>query len=98
MDIVVMPEVLREKLGEQGARELVNLLNSSVKNLKENIGETAADRLERRLAETKAELQVGIAEAKTEISKTKAELIKWMFIFWVGQIAVVYGLLRGFVR
>jgi len=28
-----------------------------------------------------------------EIANTKAELIKWMFIFWLGQIAVVVGVL-----
>ncbi len=30
----------------------------------------------------------------TKISEAKAEIIKWMFIFWVGQSASMYALLR----
>lgn len=95
VDIIVLPEVLREKLGEQGARELVHLFNASVKSLRENIGETAAEKLERRLAETKADLQKDILETKAEIGRVKADLIKWIFVFWAGQAAVLYGMLKG---
>ncbi len=33
---------------------------------------------------------------KEDIANTKAELIKWMFIFWMGQVFVVAGLLAYF--
>jgi hypothetical protein len=33
-----------------------------------------------------------------EITNAKAELIKWMFIFWVGQLAAMFGLLYFFIR
>lgn len=61
--VIILPENLRTKLGEDAARELVVLINN-----------------------TKADLE-------KEIANTKAELIKWMFIFWLGQIAVVVGVL-----
>ena len=37
-----------------------------------------------------------IARLDVKIAETKAELIKWMFIFWVGQIAVMAGILAYF--
>nr|WP_027717401.1 hypothetical protein [Desulfovirgula thermocuniculi] len=89
--ILHVPEALRAKLGEDGTRELVALLDQAVRGLRENISETAAERLERRLTETKAEL-------KTDMANLKADLIKWMFVFWLGQIAGVFGLLKLVVR
>ena len=33
-----------------------------------------------------------ILATKVDLSETKAEIIKWMFIFWIGQIAVLLAL------
>ncbi len=86
MSIVLMPEALRTSLGEQAARELVELFNNNNNSVKESILETASDRFERRLSEFKGEV-------KAEIAGVKSDLIKWMFIFWIGQIAVLTGIL-----
>jgi len=32
---------------------------------------------------------------KTDLAETKAEIIKWMFIFWVGQFASIVGVLTA---
>ncbi|MDI3522742.1 MAG: hypothetical protein PWP43_924, partial [Bacillota bacterium] len=53
----------------------VELVNASLASAKEVWNETAVERLERRLAET------------------KAELIRWMFVFWVGQVGITVALL-----
>lgn len=55
-------------------------------NLRTKPGEDAARELVVLINNTKADLE-------KEIANTKAELIKWMFIFWLGQIAVVVGVL-----
>lgn len=93
MSIILFPELLRQKLGEDGAKELVELINASVTNvaqaLRTNVNETVTERLEARIAETKAEL-------KADIASTKAELIKWMFAFWAGQMAVIVALFTLF--
>lgn len=68
--IILLPENLRIKLGDQGAKELIDLINSLVKSTKEDLIESSINKFERRLSET------------------KADLIKWMFIFWLGQIGV----------
>ena len=33
-----------------------------------------------------------------KISENKSEIIKWMFIFWIGQVAVTFGLLILFMK
>ncbi|MGB9847340.1 MAG: LA_3696 family protein [Desulfotomaculales bacterium] len=76
--LIVIPEILRQKLGNEGAEELINLINRATKGSKENTIEVAAERFERRLAET------------------KADLVKWMFVFWAGQVVVMVGLLSLF--
>ena len=32
---------------------------------------------------------------KTDLAETKAEIIKWMFIFWIGQFASIVGVLTA---
>jgi len=75
MSIILLPETLRQKLGDQGAKELVELINNATQNTKKDVLETSVDRFERRLSET------------------KADLIKWMFIFWLSQIGVMVGII-----
>jgi hypothetical protein len=48
-------------------------------------------KLERRITESKSELEIKIAESK-------ADTIKWMFIFWAGQLAAMFGLLYFFIK
>jgi len=90
LSIILMPEALRIKLGDQAAKELVDLINNTNKSVKEGVLETASDRFERRLSEFKGEV-------KADISSAKADLIKWMFVFWLGQIGVVAGLI-GYLK
>jgi hypothetical protein len=69
--------------------------------LEQRIAETRIA-LEQQIAETKAELQAQIAEVKGElqaqIANVRADLIRWMFIFWVGQLAAMIGILYAFLR
>ncbi len=34
------------------------------------------------------------AELRVEMSAFKAEIIKWMFLFWIGQIAVTTAIFK----
>ena len=42
---------------------------------------------------TKEDLAKVEGRLETKIAETKADIIKWMFIFWIGQIAVTAGIL-----
>lgn len=39
-----------------------------------------------------------IAILKVDLTNTKAELIKWMFIFWLGQIGVLTGIIFAMLK
>ena len=61
--------------------------------LREKLGDDGSveERFERRLAEE-------IGKVCHEIAESKADLIRWMFIFWVGQIGVITGILFAFFK
>jgi hypothetical protein len=50
----------------------------------------AAERYERRLAEEIAGLRVALVR---EIYGLRSEILKWSFLFWIGQFAAFAGLL-----
>ena len=35
---------------------------------------------------------------KEDVANSKADVIKWMFIFWVGQLAAMFGLILLFLK
>jgi hypothetical protein len=55
-------------------------------------------RLEQRLAETKAELRQEIGVLRTDLASQRADLIKWMFVFWIGTIVPLAGLIIALDR
>ena len=42
--------------------------------------------------------EAGVLATKEDLANTKADMIKWMFIFWVGQLTAMFGLLYFFFR
>lgn len=53
--------------------------------------DTAGDRFARVLSEEAGKLRV-------ELTELRADLIKWSFLFWIGQVAVIAGLLAFMLR
>ncbi len=53
------------------------------------------DRFERRLAEEFVQLRVTLVR---EIHDGRVETFKWAFLFWIGQVAAVAGLLAFMFR
>jgi hypothetical protein len=90
-----------QRLGEECGK----LSDRFERRLSEESGKLS-DRFERRLGEEcgklRAELRADMAdmkhELKHEITNTKADLIKWCFLFWVGQFLGVATLLAAFVN
>ena len=39
------------------------------------------------------EKEKDILATKIDLAETKSEIIKWMFIFWIGQILVTLGVI-----
>jgi hypothetical protein len=71
-------QILKAKLGEQEAEQLVSYVKDEVKSEFENKREVLA--------------------TKEDLANSKADIIKWMFIFWIGQIAVTVGFILLFIN
>jgi hypothetical protein len=73
---------LKKKMGEKEAEELVSYVRESIK----------------------LEIYEQVPEIATKdyvggkIAEAKAELIKWMFIFWIGQVAATFGFILLFLK
>ncbi|TAF46130.1 MAG: hypothetical protein EAZ51_00610 [Sphingobacteriales bacterium] len=39
-----------------------------------------------------------ILATKKNVANCKAEIIKWMFLFWIGQVAVTIGMVFTFIN
>lgn len=73
--IIAIPEVLREKLGAEGARALADLLNEASVRTRGDVIEIAASRFEQRLAEELAELRAELrAEFRSDLSAEIGQL------------------------
>jgi hypothetical protein len=117
---VSIPKALREKIGEEAAESLIELMNTSSQNSQNNVITLAEEKFERRLAEElakvrsevsevktglrseifslKSDLEKRISEVKEESHKNQTATIRWMFLFWVGQIGAMLGILFAFFR
>jgi hypothetical protein len=81
--------ILRGKLGENEAKSLVEYIEIQVKDkLEENMTAYA----------TKADLKEAGHRLEIKIEKVRSDLIKWMFIFWVGQVSITIALFVLFLR
>lgn len=83
-----------ETFGDELVNELVEWLNQVDATYRAELRElnelnfTRFDaKLEQRIAEVKAEI-------RQEIAALRAEIIKWMFLFWAGTALTVIGILR----
>ena len=109
MAVIAVPRPLREKLGEDGTDVLVALINEAGENNKRSVIEVVEERFERRLAEEigkireemdklRVELSGEISKLRADMYDLRANLIQWMFVFWIGQIGVLTGILFAFFR
>ena len=80
-----------DKFGDKVVDELVGLLNNmdatfraELRELNEQNFQRFDAKLEQRIAELSGEF-------RAELGNLKAELIKWMFLFWTGTVATMLG-------
>ena len=85
-----------DKFGHDLVDEMVNWFNETDTTYRAELRELNDlnfarfdAKLEQRLAEVRAELQT---EIRTRTADLGANLIKWMFIFWMGQAGLTVGL------
>jgi F0F1-type ATP synthase membrane subunit b/b' len=103
MEIILAPESLRLKLGDEALKDLIQIINKSSQKTKEETIEVTSKMLENKntetktsieklIVETKAELQKQIIETQKKISEAETKILKWLFLFWVTQFAGMVGI------
>jgi bifunctional DNA-binding transcriptional regulator/antitoxin component of YhaV-PrlF toxin-antitoxin module len=107
MSVITIPKPLRDKLGDEAVESFAMLLKEVEFEGRKDALVIAEEKFERWLSEEIAKLRIEmkeeiakldrriteeIAGLRVEIAKTKSEIIKWMFIFWAGQIGVIAAL------
>ena len=98
MPIVMVEKPLKDKLGDEAVESLIRLINQSQVEQKNNMLEFVEEKFERRLSEEISGVRVEIGRLDNKIEATRADLIKWMFIFWIGQVGVILGMLFAFFK
>ncbi len=86
-------EALKTRFGEQEAKIIVKEIEKIETGIETKV-EKAFDRKKDVLA-TKEDISLlkeDIADVRTEMQTIKADIIKWMFIFWIGQLAAFIGI------
>lgn len=110
MAVIAIPRAIRDVLGDEGSFALVDIFDKVVEDKKLGILEFVEEKFEKRLSEENAKTNGRITEdlakldkriteeiAKLEVkmSQMETKLIKWMFIFWIGQFAAIVGTLTA---
>ena len=79
------------RLGQDAARELSEILDSDWQAWSERVLTLTTERFERRLIDEVAKLRVDLA-------KDRFEVLKWMFLFWIGQLAAMSAVMSFLLR
>ncbi len=85
-------QILKEKVGEQEAKTITEYIETKIEKhfeLKKDILATKQDI---------NALRIEMGELKTEMANHKAEIIKWMFIFWIGQLAAMIAIAEFIIK
>lgn len=87
METLMVPGPVRTKLGDEASEGLVHMFGLYHQIAKESF--------ERRLGEEISKLRLEISE---RISDLRFDLLKWSFLFWIGQMAMMTAILSLLLR
>lgn len=82
-------DLLSAKVGKETAENLTSYIESKIKDEVENGTRNLV---------TKEDLAKEVARLEVKIAETKTELVRWMFIFWIGQLAATFGFILLFLK
>ncbi len=98
MSVITIPRSIRERLGDDASEDFATLINDIDIGARKDAIAIAEERFERRLSEVSGMLRLEMEKLRTELEKSGKENIKWMFLFWIGQIAAMAALFKFFVK
>lgn len=107
MGAVRVPDALAERLGTAASAELIELLDDNNHIYAKHVMDQSSERFERRLIEETSKIRVEMAQMRgdlrqemhagfgtlrQEMATSRFELLKWAFVFWVGQLVSIVGI------
>ncbi|MSO82775.1 MAG: hypothetical protein EXQ53_05715 [Acidobacteria bacterium] len=98
MDVLAVSAPMRGKLGDAGSDGLVMMFAEAHRNGEERLDRRIAEvsaSFDRRLAEEISKFRVEMVE---KMSDLRFDLLKWNFLFWVGQLAAITAILSVMLR
>ena len=113
MDLEQVPEVLREHLGTEATSALLRVLDVSHREERTTVIAACTDRFERRLVEEISSVRLQLTQVEASLRKdmtemgasirqdmatNRVELLKWSFLFWVGQVVAVAAIMGTMLR
>jgi len=98
--------IIKHELKDELTKELVTKdeLKATEERLRREIEEVRSEikategRLRREIEEVRGEIKATEERLKTEIHRWRADTIKWMFVFWLGQLVAFIGILRFMLK
>jgi hypothetical protein len=86
-----VPPALAMRLGHDGAREFAEMLDVEHQAWSERVLTIVTERFERRLIDETSKIRV-------ELARDRFEVVKWMFLFWLGQLAAMTAIMSFLLR
>ncbi len=97
-------EIFKSKFSEQEAATVIEYFEVKAKEVIEEKGQSYQSLQNKDMEILRNEMhnlfatKKDIASLEVKIVETKSEMIKWMFIFWIGQVAVTVGLIMVYLK
>jgi hypothetical protein len=90
--IIKLYDLLIPKLGKEAAENLTTFIENKISNELENSTKILATK------EDLAIVKKDLALVREDLANVKSEVIRWMFLFWIGQLAGTIGIILLFVK
>jgi hypothetical protein len=102
MQVERVRPALRERLGYRGTADLVDFRGHCREEWQADVVGVVGDRFERRLVEESSKLHVemaqGFATVRGDLADQRSEILKWMFLFWIGQFFALASVVAVVIR
>ena len=109
MGAMTVPVALADRLGETASEGLLDMFEAHRRAVAEFAVVQCGERFERRLVEETSKLHVEMAglrsdlreirsDLREEMATNRFELLKWSFVFWVGQFVSVVAVVGIMLR
>ena len=98
---------LRDCLGERGVRDLNDYIEEHRQAWRADVVNAITERLDYRLNEcasrtdmiaTREDMINGFARVAKQMAEMKVEILRWSFLFWIGQVATIAALLSYMLK